>query len=118
MTPVTVEVEKNSRNATGSSMILHITTKKNWEEAKVKGEYRGDTLDSQGFIHCSTPEQIDEVAQYLFKGKIGLVLIEIDETKVKCEIKYEDAGNGKLYPHIYGPLNTDAVGHVEDFFVE
>ena len=33
----------------------------------------------------------------------------IDEEKVVSKIKYEDAGNGKYYPHIYGSLNIDAV---------
>jgi len=99
-------------------MILHIAIKKDWEMAKENDEYRGDTLDSEGFIHCSTPKQIDGVAQHLFKGKKDLVLLEIDEKKVRPEIKYEDAGNGKLYPHIYGPLNTDAVINVRDFYVE
>lgn len=99
-------------------MILHIATKKDWDLVKEIGGYRGDTLDSQGFIHCSTIDQIDEVAQYLFKGKENLLLLEIDETKVKPEIKYEDAGNGKLYPHIYGQLNIDAVVNVQDFYFE
>lgn len=102
----------------GNNMILHIATKKDWEEGESRKEYRGDTLDSEGFIHCSTPEQIDEVAQYLFREKKDLVLLEIDDAKVYPEIKYEDAGNGKLYPHIYGPLNTDAVKCVKDFYVE
>lgn len=79
------------------------------------GSYEGDTLASQGFIHCSTPEQVIEVANYMFKGKGNLVLLVIDDQKVNQEIKYEDAGNGKLYPHIYGPLNTDAVLKIVDF---
>jgi len=99
-------------------MIFHIATKENWEDGKEKKEYRGDTLGSEGFIHCSTPEQINEVAQHLFRGKKNLVLLEIDEARVKSEIKYEGSGNGELYPHIYGPLNTDAVASVRDFYVE
>lgn len=101
----------------GNQIILHITPKQSWERAKQQGKYRGDTLDGEGFIHCSTPEQIDAVAQDLFKGRQGLVLLEIDEQKVQPEIKYEDAGNGTLYPHIYGPLNLDAVVNVKDFYV-
>lgn len=107
----------NSTTAMGSQTILHITTKKIWERAQQQGEYRGDTLDDEGFIHCSTAEQIDEVAQSFFKGRQGLVLLAIDTEKVQPEIKYEDAGNGKLYPHIYGPLNLDAVIDVKDFDV-
>ncbi len=61
-----------------NSMIFHIANKTAWEDGKDTGEYRGDTLDSEGSIHCSTPEQIEEVAQYLFKGKKDLVLLEIE----------------------------------------
>jgi uncharacterized protein (DUF952 family) len=96
-------------------MILHICTKEAWEDAVKTGFYKGDTLASQGFIHCSTPEQVVEVADYMFKNKSGLILLVIDDRKITQEIKYEDAGNGKLYPHIYGPLNADAVLKVIDF---
>lgn len=96
-------------------MILHICSKKDWEEAKAVGAYTADTLSSQGFIHCSTPEQVIEIADYMFRGQSDLMLLLIDEKKVNKEIKYEDAGNGKLYPHIYGPLNIDAVANTKDF---
>jgi uncharacterized protein (DUF952 family) len=93
--------------------ILHIAAKDKWtKEAK---EYRADTLETQGFIHCSTPEQVIEVANYLFSERNDLLLLVIDEEKVQAHIKYEDGGNGKFYPHIYGPLNTDAVISVLEF---
>ena len=90
-------------------MILHICSQVVWAAALTSGSYAGDTLLSEGFIHCSTKDQVIEVADYIFRGKPGLLLLVIDEAKVKEKIKYEDAGNGKLYPHIYGPLNLDAV---------
>lgn len=96
-------------------MILHICSKKDWEKAKENGVYRTESLSSQGFIHCSTSEQIIEVADYVFKGQSDLILLLIDENKVESEIKYEDAGNGKLYPHIYGPLSLEAVLDTRDF---
>lgn len=96
-------------------MILHITNKLTWEQSQKVGKYEGDTLSSEGFIHCSTEEQLIEVANFIFKSQHNLVLLVIDQDKVKAEIKYEDAGNKKLYPHIYGPLNLDAVVNVVDF---
>lgn len=86
--------------------------KDKWNENEK--EYAGDTLKKEGFIHCSTPDQVIEVANYMFKGRIDLQILVIDEKMVHAPIKYEDAGNGKLYPHIYGPLNTDAVISVFD----
>lgn len=96
-------------------MILHIIKKEAWQQAKQSGEYCGDTLASEGFIHCSKADQVIEVANYVFKGTQGLILLVIDENKVVSEIKYEDPGNNKLYPHIYGPLNIDAVVKTVDF---
>jgi uncharacterized protein (DUF952 family) len=96
-------------------MILHICSSDSWKAALNSGSYIGDTLLSEGFIHCSAKDQVIEVADYIFRGRAGLLLLLIDEAKVKEEIKYEDAGNGNLYPHIYGHLNLDAVIGVVEF---
>ena len=90
-------------------VIFHICSSATWAAALKSGSYKGDTLLSEGFIHCSTRDQLIEVADHIFRGRAGLQLLLIDEARVKEEIKYEDAGNGKFYPHIYGPLNIDAV---------
>jgi len=97
------------------SVILHVAKRKEWEKAKLEGVYRGDTLDSQGFIHCSNSEQIVKVANNLFHAQKGLVLLCIVTSKVRSKIRYECAGSEELYPHIYGPLNIDAVINVADF---
>ena len=96
------------------SIILHITSRRQWRQSKIAREYRDDTLDSDGFIHCSTLEQIIKVANALFHGRRDLVLLCIESDRVKAEIKYEGVKGGELYPHIYGPLNIDAVINVLD----
>jgi uncharacterized protein (DUF952 family) len=88
--------------------ILHITQRQQWEEAKRDRVYRGDTLASEGFIHCSTPKQAIVVANRLFCGQQGLIILCIDTDRVQTEIRYEGI-EGELFPHIYGPLNVDAV---------
>ncbi len=98
--------------------ILHITTAAQWAAAQQAGAYRGDTLDSEGFIHCSTPAQVVEVANARFQGTPDLVLLAIDPDRVGPEIRWEVAENGQLYPHIYGPLNADAVTRVHEFAPE
>jgi uncharacterized protein (DUF952 family) len=97
------------------SIILHITKREQWEKAKLEGVYRGDTLDSQGFIHCSTSQQIVKVANALYNAQTELVLLCIATNRVQSEIKYESAGSEEPYPHIYGSLNIDAVVKVVDF---
>ena len=96
------------------NIILHITQREHWEQAKLLPAYRGDTLDSEGFIHCSTPLQVIKVANTFFPGQEGLILLCIDSDKVQAEIRYEGI-EAEEFPHIYGPLNLDAVFKVIDF---
>ena len=91
------------------SIILHITQSKQWKEAELSGIYRGDTLNTEGFIHCSTPKQIIPTANRFFLHKQGLVVLFIGIDRIQSEIRYEAAENGELFPHIYGVLNTNAV---------
>ena len=98
------------------SIIVHIADRELWERAKRDGSYEPDTLRSQGFIHCSKPDQVIRVANFLFRGKGGLVLLCLDSDRVLAEIRYENLEGGRqLFPHIYGPLNAGAVVEVLDF---
>ncbi len=97
--------------------ILHITKSQQWEQAKILGTYRGDTLDSEGFIHCSTAAQVIWVANRFFVNQKGLVILCIDSDRVKADICYEGAELGQLFAHVYGELNIDAVFQVVDFEV-
>ncbi|QSJ17910.1 DUF952 domain-containing protein [Nostoc sp. UHCC 0702] len=95
--------------------ILHITQRQQWEEAKFIGNYCADSLDTEGFIHCSQLRQFVKVANRFFFNQKDLVLLFIDSEKVQAEIRYEEAEIGELFPHIYGELNVDAVYQVVDF---
>lgn len=86
-----------------------------WFEAQQRCDYQTDSLDSEGFIHCSTPEQVVGTANFLFRGQRGLVLLVINSDRVTAPIRYEDAGNGQLFPHVFGSLNLDAVVGVQEF---
>jgi len=90
------------------SIILHITQTVQWEQAKATGIYYNNTLDSEGFIHCSTIPQVERTANNFFANQTGLVLLCIESERVKPEIKYEAVGQEK-FPHIYGALNVDAI---------
>ena len=99
--------------------IYHITQHEAWNQAKSTGEYRGDTLETDGFIHCSTARQVVAVANSYYSGQHGLALLCIDAQKLRAELRYEaPAGptieDENLFPHIYGPLNVDAVIAVRD----
>ena len=89
--------------------ILHITQSQAWGTAKNLGAYQGNTLATEGFIHCSTVSQVIGSANRFFKSQSDLVILLIDVDRVKAEIRYEGADPTNLFPHIYGELNIDAV---------
>lgn len=91
-------------------IIYHITTQENWNKAQEIGEYTFCALNTEGFIHCSTVDQYVTVANNFFKGTQGLILLKINEDIVKPNVIYENLeGGSENFPHIYGPLNIDAV---------
>lgn len=91
-------------------IIYHVTTKKEWVIAQVSGNYKAASLATEGFIHCSTAEQVNGVLERYFKGQTNLVKLVIDTSKLTPELKYELAPSiNEYFPHVYGQINIDAV---------
>lgn len=90
--------------------IYHITRQKDWKSAKDAGVYTPQSLQSEGFIHCSTKEQILATANRRFAGQKDLLLLVINPGKVSAKIVFEDLkGLGEKHPHIYGKLPISVV---------
>ena len=98
----------------GALMIYHICKKSDWDKANKSGEYRAESLLSQGFIHCSTLLQVSRVLATFYQGQSGLVLLVIDPKQLASPVKWEPGTDkpDELFPHVFGPINTDAVGRV------
>jgi uncharacterized protein (DUF952 family) len=96
------------------TLIYHIAEAADWEQARRDGQYttsaRGISLAEEGFIHAAQAAQVARVANAYFQDAPELVLLIIDTERVGPEIRYEPVpGQDLPYPHIYGPLNPDAV---------
>jgi len=93
--------------------IWHLALAEDWDEAVATGSYRvstlGRTLAQEGFIHCSRPEQAPGVAARFYADVTApLRILVMDDDGVRAsgvEVKDEDAGNGELFPHIYGAID-------------
>lgn len=97
-------------------MILHIASSEDWTAARALGEYRADSLTGEGFIHCSTPAQVLIPANERYRGRDDLLLLVIDPARLAAALVYEDCyESGQAFPHLYGPLNLDAVTRVVPF---
>jgi uncharacterized protein (DUF952 family) len=103
------------------TIIFHIASLVTWDSATSIGYYKPPSLNSEGFIHCSTLGQTVSTANQFYAGQKDLVLLCIDTKKTEAEVKYEapicanDQRTADLFPHIYGPLNVSAVVQVVDF---
>ncbi len=98
------------------AIIFHITTRTAWDRAQAGGLYRPEAFATEGFIHCSTHDQVIQVANIRFRGQKGLVLLSISTDRVTSAIRYENLEGGEqLFPHIYGELSPEAVVDVSEF---
>jgi uncharacterized protein (DUF952 family) len=99
-------------------VICHIVKRSEWMLAVARGTYAPTSLRDEGFIHCSNIAQVIDTANRFYRGQDDLVLLHIDESRLKAELKSEapamkhGESSGELFPHLYGELNADAVVRV------
>lgn len=94
-------------------MIYHVSTPDEWASAQRDGAYRfstrGQTLDEVGFIHCSRLDQLAGVLQAFYAGAGPLLLLTIDESRLSSEWRDDEVAPGVFFPHVYGPIDLDAI---------
>lgn len=104
-------------------MIYHLTSRQVWRDSQARGDYRVESLESEGFIHCSTRTQVLPVAEKYYGGQQDILLLEIDPSLLSSELRWEPPSGGapppgvpegELFPHVYGPINLEAIVKVYD----
>jgi GrpB-like predicted nucleotidyltransferase (UPF0157 family)/uncharacterized protein (DUF952 family) len=91
-------------------IVFHITTAAAWEAARRAGVYEPASLATEAFIHLSDLEQVVSVADRAFRGTPDLVLLCVASARLEAPLRYEHVEEaGERFPHLYGPLNLDAV---------
>ena len=108
------------------STIYHITSRNTAQVAQQSGEYRSESLAHEGFIHFSQLHQLLGVANAFYAGQKDLVILVVDSALLKAELKYEApvhpnntagatvSSADQRFPHLYGPLNFEAVIKIVD----
>jgi uncharacterized protein (DUF952 family) len=91
------------------AITFHLVPREVWELQCGSTEYRPEAYGADGFIHCTDGEaEVIAVGnRYYAADAREYVVLEIARDRLKAPVKYEDPA--RLYPHIYGPLNFDAV---------
>ncbi len=96
-------------------LLVHIIDAETWATAQAAGSYAAASLETEGFIHLSQPQQIVWVANQFYQGQSGLMLLCIDPAKLTAELRYDEVPGHGTFPHLYGAMNLDAVTQVLPF---
>ena len=99
-------------------LIYHIVTPEIWEKFKDENEYEAESLQSEGFIHCSYRNQLDDVLKRYYKDARKVLILHINPHLLKSELVAEPSTNREIYPHIYGKINKSAIVNVEERIIK
>ena len=108
-----------------SGVILHCFTPQEWAEAEATGVISPPSLTTEGFVHCSTDEQIDGVLERFYADVDDVVVAEVDlhrlaylapDSEVRWEAPAHPDGSPNTaaeahqrFPHVYGPIPLAAI---------
>ena len=91
--------------------IYHLVPPSTWN-AVGSGPYRAESLQTEGFIHCSNEAQVARVANLFYANQAELLVLRIDTDRLTHPVVDEDAGSGERFPHVYGPIEREAIASV------
>ena len=95
-------------------LIYHIVFPAVWEVFKNKDFYEADSLQSEGFIHCSFAGQLETVLRRYYKGVERVLILELETEKLTSKLVNEPSTGGEIYPHIYGKIRAEAIVEVQE----
>jgi uncharacterized protein (DUF952 family) len=93
-------------------LIYHIVLPEAWNSLGPDADYT-ESLKTEGFIHCSYPHQLDTVLARYYSAFERVIILTIDTEKLLSRLVEEPSTNNEIYPHIYGPLNRNAIVSAE-----
>jgi uncharacterized protein (DUF952 family) len=100
--------------------IFHIALLPDWEAAVAAGAYRvstiGRTIDDEGFIHASTPEQVQGTASRFYADRAEpLVVLVMDTDRLEAggvPVRFDQIAPGVEFPHLYAEVPVALVDDV------
>lgn len=95
-------------------LIYHVALPADWAKYKGRPSYQTESLQSEGFIHCSYSNQLAGVLKRYFSNAAKVVVLTIDTEKLRSKLIAETSTGGDTFPHIYGRLNHGAIVSAEE----
>lgn len=90
----------------------HLIAQHEWEALDPAADYVPESLTREGFIHNTDGAlELAATANRFFRDRAEpLLVLVIERARVRAPIRYDDPR--RVYAHIYGPLNRDAIVRV------
>ena len=95
-------------------LIYHIVLPEIWDKFKDEHEYEAESLATEGFIHCSYQNQLDEVLQRYYSNADKVLILHINPHFLKSDFRPEPSTNREVYPHIYCKINKSVIVEIEE----
>lgn len=95
-------------------IFYHITTPENWQRFAEEDFYEAASLQTEGFIHASFAEQLEETLKVHYKNAARVLLLKIDSEKLESKLVVEKSRGGEDFPHIYGAINKSAIVEITE----
>ena len=94
-----------------TDILYHLIPADDWEAQPADRPYVPADYTREGFIHCTRGDELLVVVanRYYRNDPRKLLVLVLNADAITSEIRYEAAHDGVRYPHIYGPLNRDAI---------
>lgn len=98
------------------ALIYHMLPAAQWAAQDPTQPLVEESLETEGFIHFSGDREILRiVANRFYAATPGeYVVLVVDTARLQAEVRWEPA-DGHLFPHLYGPLNLDAITQILRF---
>ena len=94
-------------------LIYHVVLPAVWASFDGKPFYEADSLQCEGFIHCSHEYQLETVLKRYYENAGEVLILSIETGKLTSKLVEEPSTNNEIYPHIYGKINRDAIVGIE-----
>lgn len=95
--------------------LFHIVERGTWALAESAGEYRPESLQSEGFVHFSYADQVAATANRFYLDAVNLCVVEFDPDKLGAAVVVEDSdGTGEEFPHVYAAIPASAAVAIHD----
>ena len=92
-----------------ADITYHGVPERYWDTLAPSEPYVPPDFEREGFVHCTDGREAISITLTRYYKEVGgdWLVLSIDKSRIAAPVKYEDPAG--IFPHVYGPLNRDAI---------